>query len=162
MVREPPWSSDSWGENSKDKAKMAEIGWFLHRLAGRVTPPSLGLVFLTGNMKGLAKRIGKNPSTCGKLVLGCCCCHDCYTFGFGFGAFGHVLSKCTSEFLSPISWAVNSWALTCFQCLGKPHGPFQAAEGPECPFFITFLCLHTCHPSTRMTIILSSWLLLQD
>lgn len=46
---------------------MAEIGWFLHRLAGRVTPPSLGLVFLTGNMKGLAKRIGKNPSTCGKL-----------------------------------------------------------------------------------------------
>lgn len=76
---------------------MAEIGWFLHRLAGRVTPPSLGL-----------ERAGEEDwqeslYLWETVVLGCCCCHDCYTFGFGFGAFGHVLSKCTSEFLSPIS-----------------------------------------------------------
>lgn len=102
-------NSDSLEENNRLEVKTAEICWLLHKLAGPVTSPSSGLVFPTGNMKGLAKMMGEIFSTCREFCDSWLLLLSPLLYIWSWVlVFSHVRSKLTSELISLIAWAMNS------------------------------------------------------
>lgn len=116
---------------------MAETCWFLHKPAGQVPSPSLGLIFPTGTVKGWLRWLVRCPLPVGNsVILSFCCSHNFYIFGIFFFfslrglvflAFSHMLSKFTSELISLNAWAMNSLVLT-YWVPWKLRWPFKAVE----------------------------------